>query len=396
MPVGIDNLARGLASKALKGLSNKANLVNGKIPADELPSYVDEVVEGYYYNNKFYKDAEHTQEITGEKSKIYVDMTKEPYVSYRWSGSVYFPTSGGGGIDEITADKVIYNKDTIVVSTVGGLKTGLNLKGRTVENIIERLVGAYVAPTFTNSSMEVSYFTVNARTGTSGNYIMGDTVQLQSIKLVLTKGTDYDGIVEGSIRKGNSDVYTLSQEEIESLNSDGEVTINPTDLKYTFPEDATSGKIVFSVNMSYNKKSYDANENVVVNKVNFSINSETISAQDAEVYSKLYFGALPAEAVLSGLQPDGTVSYIGGTVKFGKQNSLGKVILTTDDDHTLGVFVSEQELTDIKFMTLSDIENWNHTIQTMTYTRVNGTSYSKQYHVYSQVIAADIFTYELE
>lgn len=395
MPAGIDNIARGLASKALQGLDGKANLVNGKIPADELPSYVDEVVEGYYYNDKFYEDVDHTKEITGEKDKIYVDKTKDPYISYRWSGSVFFPI-GGGEIGEITADQVIYNKDTVVKSTIGGLKSGLNLKGRTVENIIERLVGAYVAPTFTNSSMKVSYSIINTRTGESGNYIMGDTAQLQSIKFVLTKGTDYDGVVEGSIKKGGSNVYTLSQEEIDSLNSDGEITINPSDLKYTFPEDATSGQIVFSVKMSYNKKSYDANENIVINKVDFSVNSETISAQDTEVYSKLYFGALPAEAVLSGLQPDGTASYIGGTVKFGKQNSLGKVILTTDDDHTLGVFVSEQELTDIKFMTLSDIENWNHTIQTMTYTRVNGTSYSKQYHVYSQVIAADTFTYELE
>lgn len=65
----------------------KANLVGGKVPASELPSYVDDVVEGYYYNGAFYKDSAHTTPITGEAGKIYVDLTTDE--SYRWSGSAY-------------------------------------------------------------------------------------------------------------------------------------------------------------------------------------------------------------------------------------------------------------------------------------------------------------------
>lgn len=68
-------------------LGNKADLVDGKVPASELPSYVDDAVEGYYYNGNFYEDSEHTTVITGETGKIYIDLTANK--SYRWTGSVY-------------------------------------------------------------------------------------------------------------------------------------------------------------------------------------------------------------------------------------------------------------------------------------------------------------------
>ena len=47
---------------------------NGKIPESYLPSYVDDVIEGYYYNNKFYKESSHTTVITAESGKIYIDL----------------------------------------------------------------------------------------------------------------------------------------------------------------------------------------------------------------------------------------------------------------------------------------------------------------------------------
>ena len=83
-------------------LTDKANLVNGKVPASELPSYVDDVIEGYYYNGAFYEDSAHTTPITGESGKIYVDLSTN--VSYRWSGSAYIPV---GNIDEVTDDEMI-------------------------------------------------------------------------------------------------------------------------------------------------------------------------------------------------------------------------------------------------------------------------------------------------
>ena len=60
---------------------------SGKVPASQLPSYVDDVIEGYYYNSKFYEDQNHSKEIKGEKGKIYVDLSTDN--SYRWSGTKY-------------------------------------------------------------------------------------------------------------------------------------------------------------------------------------------------------------------------------------------------------------------------------------------------------------------
>ena len=60
---------------------------DGLVPASQLPSYVDDVVEGYYYNGSFYSDAAHTQAVTPSAGKIYCDV--ETNISYRWGGSQY-------------------------------------------------------------------------------------------------------------------------------------------------------------------------------------------------------------------------------------------------------------------------------------------------------------------
>lgn len=62
---------------------------NGKILETYLPSYVDDVVEGYYYNGKFYTTSAHTTEITAETGKIYVDLPSN--TTYRWGGTTYVP-----------------------------------------------------------------------------------------------------------------------------------------------------------------------------------------------------------------------------------------------------------------------------------------------------------------
>lgn len=59
----------------------------GKVPSVQLPSYVDDVVEGYFFDNKFYNDEAHTSEITGEVSKIYIDVVSN--LSYRYGGTTY-------------------------------------------------------------------------------------------------------------------------------------------------------------------------------------------------------------------------------------------------------------------------------------------------------------------
>lgn len=60
---------------------------DGKVPSSQLPSYVDDVIEGYLNGGKFYKEDTHTTEIPGEAGKIYIDLHTSK--TYRWSGTVF-------------------------------------------------------------------------------------------------------------------------------------------------------------------------------------------------------------------------------------------------------------------------------------------------------------------
>ena len=76
-------------SAILKGSANGLAELDstGKVPASQLPSFVDDIIEGYIYNGKLYKESGHTTEISGESGKIYVDLSTEK--TYRWSGSTF-------------------------------------------------------------------------------------------------------------------------------------------------------------------------------------------------------------------------------------------------------------------------------------------------------------------
>jgi len=88
--VKVDNVELAIEDKKVNiSLAAKANLVNGKVPLEELPSFIiASVVEGYYdeAGNAFYEDEAKTIKITPETSKIYVD--KPTSKSYKWLGSL--------------------------------------------------------------------------------------------------------------------------------------------------------------------------------------------------------------------------------------------------------------------------------------------------------------------
>lgn len=62
---------------------------NGKISSSVLPSYVDDVIEGYYSGGKFYNDSKHTTAISGTSGVVYVDITNNSGDVYRYSGSTF-------------------------------------------------------------------------------------------------------------------------------------------------------------------------------------------------------------------------------------------------------------------------------------------------------------------
>lgn len=81
-----------------KGVANGVATLgaDGLVKSEQLPSYVDDVIEGYYHDGKFYIEADHTTEIVGEEGKIYVDITSsadDKTNIYRFSGSAYISIS---------------------------------------------------------------------------------------------------------------------------------------------------------------------------------------------------------------------------------------------------------------------------------------------------------------
>lgn len=74
---------------------------NGKVPSAQLPSYVDDVIEGYLSDGKFYEEAGHTTEITGEAGKIYTDLTTNK--TYRWGGSAFTEISASLALGETSS-----------------------------------------------------------------------------------------------------------------------------------------------------------------------------------------------------------------------------------------------------------------------------------------------------
>lgn len=117
----------------------------GKVPAAQLPSYVDDVIEGYYSGGKFYtsKDSSgnYSGVITGETGKIYVNLNDSK--TYRWSGTAYAVISETLALGETSSTAYPGNKGAANASDIAKIKDGTtvvpkaasaaNVNGHTVE-----------------------------------------------------------------------------------------------------------------------------------------------------------------------------------------------------------------------------------------------------------------------
>ena len=92
----IDLLNNKFIDKSEKGVNIATLDQLGKITSSQIPSYLDNIIEGYYYNNIFYKDSNYTIPITGEAKKIYVDISSDR--AYRWNGLKYVLIAGGASM----------------------------------------------------------------------------------------------------------------------------------------------------------------------------------------------------------------------------------------------------------------------------------------------------------
>lgn len=88
------------SSNKLTGIFDvKADLENGKVPAAQLPSYVDDVLE--YASLSVFP-------LTGESGKIYI--AQDTALQYRWSGTEYVVISGSLALGETSSTAYAGNK----------------------------------------------------------------------------------------------------------------------------------------------------------------------------------------------------------------------------------------------------------------------------------------------
>lgn len=123
------------AFKATKAQANGLASLdeNGKVPAGQLPSYVDDVIDVYatydvsdtneVTNIKLYTDADHTTAVVGEAGKSYNDITPDhPGYQFRWSGTTWVQiVSGGLIIGEITGTAFDGAKGKALEAVANGL-----------------------------------------------------------------------------------------------------------------------------------------------------------------------------------------------------------------------------------------------------------------------------------
>lgn len=130
-----DVLAALNAFKATKAQANGLASLdeNGKVPAGQLPSYVDDVIDVYatydvsatneVTNIKLYTDEDHITAVVGEAGKSYNDITPDhPGYQFRWSGTTWVQiVSGGLIIGEITGTAFDGAKGKALEAVANGL-----------------------------------------------------------------------------------------------------------------------------------------------------------------------------------------------------------------------------------------------------------------------------------
>ena len=125
---------------------------NGLVPANHLPSYVDDVIEVYAIykvsstggltNVQLYTDATHQTPVTGESGKIYINVANgEPPYQFRWSGTKFVDSNTSSLIiGEIAGtafegSKGKHLKD-VVSSMPRNLISNISIANRNKRNII--------------------------------------------------------------------------------------------------------------------------------------------------------------------------------------------------------------------------------------------------------------------
>lgn len=159
-------LSGKVSNSAVGTAGGVAELDNtGKVPSSQLPSYVDDVIDGYYNetDGKFYEESTYTTEIPGETGKIYISVDSD--IQYRWTGTAFSALGGALVLGETssTAYRGDRGKAAYDISqTVGDVSDLDTTDKSSVINAINEVHGMRVPCGFTPIGTVISYMGTTA------------------------------------------------------------------------------------------------------------------------------------------------------------------------------------------------------------------------------------------
>lgn len=204
-------------------LKTKADLVNGKVPTSQLPVYVSDIVNGYFYKNEFYYDAKHENKITPEVNKIYIDIPNN--LQYRWTGLAYMAMGEPTPLGETAGTAYEGNKGKQNADDIKQLKTDLASTILTIPNKV--LASDNKIYLYRNESIIEGQDNPIVFSKINGKNIVNNSDNIETINIIdigdTTSGTITDEqlnnlrTIPDTIIKNGYDYYVLKEETTESI-----------------------------------------------------------------------------------------------------------------------------------------------------------------------------------
>jgi hypothetical protein len=230
-----------------KGAANGVAVLDGsgQVPASQLPSYVDDVLEGYYKlaDGKFYKEAAYTTLIAGETGKIYVSLDTNK--TYRWTGTtfVYITSGAVDSVNGLTG-VVVLNKSHVglpnVDNTADSAKSVLSATKWTAARNITLSGVTATAQTIDGSgnvSIPVTAVPATLLTGTAAINTTGSAAKLTTARTISATGDGtwnvaFDGSanVTSALTLADTGVAAGTYDQV-TVDSKGRVTAGGTAVK---------------------------------------------------------------------------------------------------------------------------------------------------------------------
>lgn len=230
-----------------KGATNGVAVLDGsgQVPASQLPSYVDDVLEGYYKtaDGKFYKEAAYTTLIAGETGKIYVSLDTNK--TYRWTGTtfVYITSGAVDSVNGLTG-VVVLNKSHVglpnVDNTADSAKSVLSATKWTAARNITLSGITATAQTIDGSgnvTIPVTAVPATLLTGTAAINTTGSAAKLTTARTISATGDGiwnvaFDGSanVTSALTLADTGVAAGTYDQV-TVDSKGRVTAGGTAVK---------------------------------------------------------------------------------------------------------------------------------------------------------------------